>query len=398
MTARYKKAICCLLKMLHEARKEPFSNIQKWLTLQEALIKKLVYIENKIRHCKKEINELNIKRKNPEFKLTKEESIIVKESLNFIEYKIDEYKWLILILKSIGDGIAFTFIHKLDIKPQNFKESPGFISGKKGIILEKKILRYSFKRGLIAIMNDLTSVLKYADITLINEDIFFPIEVKTSVMDNSRINRQKDKTNKLYKYLFEDVSFDLYGDGTKEMRRVEIGSSEINYIEQFNKLLLSAKKKGYAFSSFEDGFSCLIAYEEFGNNVFDKIVEKGRFEKPIFFHLNMNKFVGQGYYPFSLIFNHGEQYWDFLEGLLNIIVFIDISKIERTSKKNGFIVERAIDENWAFSFKSVNPDAAIKEFKMSEHFFFRSFMELVSIDWLLTDTFDRIKNEPISAA
>jgi hypothetical protein len=158
MTSKFKISILALLNMLHDARREPFDNIQKWLVLQEALIKKLIYVENRVRFCKNKIKQLNVKRKNPAIRLTKEESINVKQELKQLENIIDEYWRVILILKSIGDGIAFTFINKLDIKPQNFKESPGFISDKKGIILEKKILKNSYKNGLIAILNDLTSV------------------------------------------------------------------------------------------------------------------------------------------------------------------------------------------------------------------------------------------------
>ena len=55
-----------------------------------------------------------------------------------MKYQIEEYRWILDIHQSIGDGIAYTFIHKLDIKPLNFKESAGFLSGKKGFILEKK--------------------------------------------------------------------------------------------------------------------------------------------------------------------------------------------------------------------------------------------------------------------
>ncbi len=392
MTGRYKKTIITLLKILHEAKKEPFENIQKWLTLQEALINKLIYVENRIRFCKKEIKEINKYRKDANIRLTKEESQKLKSNLKTLEYKIEDYRWIILILKSIGDGIAFTFIHKFDIKPQNFKESPGFISEKKGLVLEKKILRYSFKRGIVAILNDVTSVLKYADVTLLTDNGILPIEAKSSKVQNARTRRQIEKTNKLYKYLSEDVTSNLYGEGAEIMKRVEIGSHEINYIETFNILLASAKKNGIDFSKFEEGFLCLIAYNELRENIFDEVVKISGITKPIFFHLNMYKFLGYGYYPFSLIFNNPEHYWEFLEGNINVIIFIDQSYIEKISLENGYKVERAENEDWAFTFLNVNSESEIKEFSMSEHYFFRSFMEMVSVKWLIQDSFDRFKS------
>ncbi|MXS71163.1 hypothetical protein [Chryseobacterium binzhouense] len=393
MTGRYKKSILELLSNLHESKINPFENIEKWLILQEKLLSKTIYIENRIRTCKEEIKELQRVRKNPAQRLSKEESINVKSKIKELDYNIDEYHWLLLILKSIGDGIAFTFIHKLDIKPQNFKESPGFLSGKKGLILEKKILRHSFKNGLIAILNDLTSVLKYADVTMITEDGFFPIEAKSSEMDNERIRRQAEKTNKLYKYLEEDEIVNLYGEDGQIMRRVALCSDEINYQKEFSNLLESARVKGYDSYKFEDGFSCIVAFKEFDTNeVLDSVVKGEGFTTPYFFHLNMYKFMGYGYYPFSLLFNSAEHYWDFLEGNINVIVFIDFSAIEKISENYGYNVERAKMEDYAFTFKSKNEKNEVSSFSMSEHFFFRTFMEMVSLKWLLNDTFLRFKN------
>lgn len=393
MTSRYKKTILNLLDMLHKARLKPFENIQKWLLLQEAIIKKLCYVEKRVKDCKAEIKNLNKKRKNAEVRLTKKESTVVKERIEILKFQIEEYHWIISIIKSIGDGVAFTFIHKLDIKPQNFKESPGFISGKKGLILEKKILRHSFKNNIIAILNDITSVLKYADLTLITNDGYIPIEAKSSNNSNSRVKRQEEKTNKLYKYLTEDITSDLYGDGSQVMQRMELGSSEINYINEFNELITSANQKGFDYTKFEDGFTCLVSFEEVDHSVFDLAVTKQGLTEPFAFHLNMYKFEEQGYYPFSLSFSEPNSYWNFLEGKLNVLIFIDFAFLKNISLKHGYSIERAEEENWAFSFKSLDPNSEIKEFKMSEHYFFRSFMEFVSIEWLMQDTFDRFKNK-----
>jgi len=379
--------------MLHKARVEPFEDIHKWLILQEAIIKKLCYIEGRVRDCKAEIKRLNIKRKNPSIRLTKEESNVVKKRLKVLNYQIEEYHWIISILKSIGDGIAFTFMHKLDIKPQNFKESPGFTSGKKGLILEKKILRHSFKNNTIAILNDITSVLRYADLTVITNDGYIPIEVKSSENKNRRVKRQEDKTNKLYKYLSEDVTSNLYGDGSQIMQRMESESPEINYLDKFNKIIVSAEKNGFDYTKFEEGFTCMVTFEEVDNSVFDLTVRKQGLIEPFAFHLNMHKFDEQGYYPFSLTYFEPKYYWDFLEGKMNVLTFIDFSYLKKIAKDNGYSIERAKEKNWAFSFKSLDPKSEIKEFKMSEHFFFRSFMEMVSVKWLMQDTFDRFKNK-----
>ncbi|MFC2088319.1 hypothetical protein ACFLSX_01865 [Calditrichota bacterium] len=105
----------------------------------------------------------------------------------------------------------------------------------------------------------------------------------------------------------------------------------------------------------------------------------------------MYKFLGYGYYPFSLIFKNPEHYWGFLEGRINIIIIIDLSFIIKISLENGYKVKQSENDNWAFTFNNVNSEAEVKEFSMSEHYFFRSFMELVSVKWLMQDSFDRLK-------
>jgi len=387
MINRYKKTITSILDKLHNARKKPFEKIGKWLVLQEILIKKIIYVENQIRKQKKEINSLNKFRKDPNKRISKTESVKIKESIKYKEYQIEEYKWILLIYNSIGDGIAFTFLDKFDIKPQSFKESPGFISGKKGITNEKRILRYLFSKGKIAIFNDITSVLNYGDIMLITEKGPVPIEIKTSYNVNSRILRQQEKSKKLYKYLAKDIVEDLYDTGIV-MQRVEMVSPEINYIEQLNSLIEKADKSGIAYSLIEKGLLYFVSYNEFSKEKLDNVFFEYKLKNSFVFHINMFKFIGQGYYPFSLIFKKTKYYWDFLEGKINILVFIDFETIEAISKDNGFNVQRSQEHNWAFDFKSVSDDNPESEFKMSEHYFFRTFMEFVSVQWLIKNSFN----------
>ncbi|GAF97410.1 unnamed protein product, partial [marine sediment metagenome] len=90
----------------------------------------------------------------------------------------------------------------------------------------------------------------------------------------------------------------------------------------------------------------------------------------------------------SLIFKKTKYYWDFLEGKINILVFIDFETIEAISRDNGFNVQRSQENNWAFDFKNVSDDNPESEFKMSEHYFFRTFMEFVSVQWLIKNSFN----------
>ncbi len=382
----YKKSILQLLAMLHEARKSPYENINKWLVLQETLIKRIIYVENKAREAKSIVSELNKLRKDPANRLNKDDSLKAKENIKNLQDDIEEYRFILKVYKSIGDGIAFTFIPKFDIKPQNFKESPGFISDKSGIKKEKQYMRYAFKNGIIAIFNDITSTLKYGDLFLITPKGPLIIEAKSSNNDNSRIQRQEASTKKIFDYLSNDATDKLYG-VSGQIRRVEPSTHEVNYTKNLNKVIKKAYNQIYSHNKVEDGVIFLATYTGFPESNFGKVLKSANITKPFAFYLNAAKFTEQAYTPFSIIFDSPNTYWSFLQGELMIIVFIDFSVIERISFANGFTVQRSSHPNWAFEFKSNDPNNEVKQFSMSEHYFFRSFMEMVSVEWLLTQAF-----------
>lgn len=392
---RYHKTIIQLLDKLHLANEAPFDDIYKWLEIQESLIRKIIYVEIRIRKLKENTKHLNSIRKDPKNKVSKTESILIKSKLKEYDNDIEDYRLVISIFKSIGDGIAFTFISKWDIKPQNFKQSPGFISMKKGLTLEKKILRESFKKGHIAILHDITSVLRYFDISVFTEDTHFFIEAKSSKMDNERINRQEKNGKHLYDYLVNDATESLYVEDGIKMIRVDAKSQEINHIDKFNRLIESSRKSAYSFEYFEDGFVCLIINES-SNDAPDDVLEQAinqiGIKCPIAFYLNSHKFVEQAYYPFTLLFKRSEDYLDFIEGKISIMIFLDFTTIQRIANENNYTVTLTHDEYWPLELICEDPLVEISRFRISIHYLSRAFMEMVSLEWLIKDSLS-IHNE-----
>lgn len=387
MIKYYRKSIIELLNHIHTNKNNPFENIQIWYNVQIELIKKLSYIENRIRSLNKDIKNLNYYRKNPLNKLSKQESITVKNKIDKNKFYLEEYRYLIKIYKSIGDAIAFTFIHKLNIKPQNFKQSPGFLTEKSGFRKEKQYFKFAFKNGIIAILNDLTSVLKYCDITLVTEDGYQSIEVKSSNVRNARIERQENNAEKIFNYLIEDRTENLYGNqGT--MIRLSLESEEKNYIQELNKLIEDSKLKKNSFKLVESGVFYFVS-REFNKDEMDKNFKDAKLRIPYAFSLNQLKFTEQGYYPFSLIFNNPIDYLDFLNGNFVIMIFIDLEIIKKVAKKYKYKLIESLDSDYPFEFESLKDNSAIKSFKISHHLFFRSVLELVSVKWLLEDSFKR---------
>ena len=388
MIGYYSKSILDLLNRVHIAREDPYDNLQKWKTIQLELVKKNIYIENKIRSANKNIKELNILRKDPKNILSKEKSLATKAKLKRLKENLEKLRYILKIYKSIGDAIAFTFIHKLNIKPQNFKESAGFISEKEGLKKELQAFNYAYKNNTIAILHDLTSVLKYNDITLITKNHYASIEIKSSKLKNSRVDRQAANAEKLFDYLNNDITDNLYGiEGV--MQRKELLTPEINYIEKVNEAIEKSKVNGHEFISVEKGVSYLVSRSNknnFENNFKEHL--RNNFKEPILFSLNKMKFLDQGHYPFSLSIKNPQDYLDFHKGKFVIIIFIDFAICRDIAKRHKFTVKKS-EFPYMFEFENFDKNREIMMFKLSEHMFLRTIIEFVSPKWLLNDSFKR---------
>lgn len=383
MIKRYSKSLKALLNELHECRKKPYKNIQKWLSLQLKLLNRVRYLEIKIQESKRNIGQLKKNLKTPGFVKSKAQSLSIKSNISIQSERIEEYKFLISCFKSIADGIAFTFINKFDIKPQNFKETAGFINGKEGLKMESKALRFSYKKGLIAILNDLTSVLKYNDLTIMTSKNYVSVEMKSSELDNSRIQRQKAKSEKLFGYLDKGETTELYGlEGNFIRQSMEI--AEKNYSKKLNSLIDKTRKTGVAHALIEPGliyFAC--RYTDDIERELDTVKKKYDLEKPMVHSLNSNKFPGEGYYPFSLSLST-DNYLDFLLGEFMVLIILEFKHVETISLNKGFTSKYVEDEEWVLEFYTLDGTKALV---MSYHLLGRIFTEFVSPKHLFEDGF-----------
>lgn len=374
MTNLYIKSLHTLLNELHAARKSPYNNIQKWFYLQLKLLKKIKYIEGRIRESKKNIIQLKKDLNTPMRFTSKTESTKAKTQIDLKSKRINEYGFLLLCFKSIADGIAFTFIDKYDIKPQNFKESPGFITGKEGLRMELKNFKYFFKSGMIAILNDLTSVLKYNDITILTPNGFVAIEVKSSLVDSPRIQRQRIKSNSLLNYLHTDETNELYGQKGNFIRR-SLDSPEKNFSEKFNRIIKKSREIGLAHQLLEPGLVYFVChYTNEIDKVLDGIKERYKLQKPIFHLLNSNQLNGLGYYPHSLSLKT-QNYLELLNGNCFGLIIFDLVRAEHIAKEKGYTVQFDNSKDWALEFYSTEGEMVTA---MSYHLFGRIFNEFIS--------------------
>lgn len=278
MLPSYKLSLISLFAKVHELKDTP-ENTNLCLEIQETLIRRITYIERKIRNLKSQINDYKKRlRIISAVRLTKSESTDLKENIGYCRYLIDQYANLIAIFKEVGDAIAFIYIDKWDIKPLAFKQSAGFLSGKKGSRLERKILRQSFGMGVTVILNDLTNCLRYSDITVPNQGKFMLIEAKSGKKHrpNKRDKRQFELTRNVTDYLGSDLTQALYG---KEgmFIRAAFQTNEKNHINRLNEVIKDAFNKGFGFAEVEEGVFYYAA-TRFNETFFKGLVE--RLEQP----------------------------------------------------------------------------------------------------------------------
>ena len=309
---------------------------------------------------------------------------------------IDEYWRLLTIFKEIGDAIAFTYIDKYNIKPMAFKQSAGFLSGKKGTRFERSSLRRVFAQGGVAILNDITNCLRYGDLTIAVDGMPFPLELKSGKAGGHREQRQKESLTQLHNYLLTDRVTDWYHPG--EMYRQAAHSEEIHFREDLNELIHEAIGSGRAYRQVEEGLHYLIeAPGPDAEPMFDaleKIVTQFKEPGSAAF-VNTFKQRNVAYLPFPLSIVNPEYLFGFYVGEYVIMMFVDNIFIKTYLGNHGLSAEFSNDEMWVLKIRNEMPSKnEMLDVSISDHFWSRIFTEFLSLRWILDEAIHTIKNPP----
>jgi hypothetical protein len=312
---------------------------------------------------------------------------------------IGEYRDILYLLKSVGDALAFIYIHKWDIKPMAFKEDAGHVHGKEGLRSELELLSQVYELdGAVGILNDLTNSLRYGDVTVVPEDgIAAIVEVKGRSRRYRRADRQHAEQEKLMKYLSEDKTEGLYGLNDWTFVRLAILAEEKHHRDELNALISEAYKDGFAFSEVEEGLYYWIVVgghpggwkietDEPGG--FGLFLDEFRDKQPMLVFVNESKFGTEGRYPYTLSIRDPQALFDFYDGQLFVHVIVDIGVMSAKFASHGFKVMFADDEDVALSVTNVDPVRAkdrLDPMLVSRHFFERLAYEFLSLDWFVEE-------------
>lgn len=378
----YRRRILTLKNKLDNINPES-SDLQPLLEFQFYLIKQIVRDEERLRRRRNELADL--KRTLRGKGLGKQNSRVLKESINRRKETIAGNKYLLYLWRCFGDGVAFKFISKWNLKrflyevdSPEVKQKPGYIHGKDGIEHELALLTDAIKSKVPALLCDLTNVIRHGDLCLLGDSDPVVIEVKSSKNTNKRVERQLESLKKLQKYLQDDV-----GDvgGVKGMRRIEVHNEERHHGAAFNKVLDLSRYRPYAKLNPEKGLYYIALNTEYEKDFAE--VFQG-FEKPIIYMLNQAKTEQRwdNYYPFVLSIKDPVNLYRFIAGKVYVLIAINFLALIEMAADTGYDLEISEFENEAFIFSK--PSAGCGEpFRaiVSEHFAGRLGFEFMTLEW-----------------
>lgn len=396
MISRYRKTVRALLTDLRrfEASPEDFAILG---SLQDALYKKICVAEKAKKRIQAELTNLAAKKRHA--RLSKGDAVDLKNKIKLLDSQAKSYDQILILLKSIGDGIAFTLFDKWDLKPLFFKEGPGHMHQKAGVKTERRMLHAAIGEGVAAVHCDITNVLRYGDICIRIGNFPYLVEVKSSNNRNSRVVRQVENLRKLREYFETDEIEGLYG--APKVTRVAPSTQEVEYSQELNGLLARSVDEKIVWKQVEPGliYAVCRAFEE---GVFDAMV--GGMRKPILGILNQYKFTGEwcSYRPYVISIRDLDRLMEFIEGKITIVVVYDNEIVLDHARRKGYDVEpinRPIQappnfmsaDLWIYKFmKHGTRSADAPTFLMSSHFMGRALLEFVSIEWLVSATVENV--------
>jgi hypothetical protein len=389
MLRRYARRIDRLLRMLRrwQSRK---SRLDRLYELQREIHLSIRIVERRRKNSSDK--RLSAKSELRNMRLPKREALERKTTIHNAELAINDYDKVLMLLKSLGDGIAFSLFDRHDIKPMSFKQGPGYLYGKKGYRRELQILRALLTRDYPGVLTDITNSLRHGDICCRVHGFPFPIEVKTSKSSSARSTRQLAAITKVVGYFGTDKVTDWYQPGT-EMRRVALPKRLRHHTKALNSVVTSARVDGWANVEVESGLR-YAAFSHFRKRRMAELVHG--MERPIMHLLNPSKYDGawSSYFPYTNSIRSVDDARAFMLGEISILVVLDQAAVYRHARKLGFAeladMEKVPAEArpaTAFCFEPIQPDPILPYIGVSSHMFGRIFFEFLSLkDFVLAVT------------
>ncbi|MCS0450567.1 hypothetical protein [Vibrio diabolicus] len=345
--------------------------------IQRELLSWHFWLENAVKTRKNRLIKLKkLKRARGN---TKAKSQAIKHSISLAKEQISELQDLKLWARHIGNSIPHIYYDKNDLRPyaystsrQELKELSGDIFGKEGQDLENEVFEHAASLGIKVLLNDLTSIMRHGDITLMNQEIPFLMELKQSDACRKKAEKQLKNMRAVQDYILTDESESLRGEGILSKRLAPL-KDEHSRINEFNNHLAATMEKGANISKIDDNVYC---YSFIGESFPEDLSFIESYKKPIFVSLNQlkNNLDLSLFYPFTLSIKDPEVFSAFLCGYLSIYLFIDWEPLDNIARSENVDIEIISDD---YCLMLQNGD----NFSAQSYTLTKALVEFTSVNW-----------------
>lgn len=399
---RDQSALVQATKLVEKLKSTP-DDLVCLLTLQKHLLRQILKLESKTVRLKKAQKRLKRakssvnQRKNLSKENRREVSQNIKSLIEESYVKLRDYKQLMFIWRTFGDAIAgiyhstFSLKHLYYDNEYNPKQDAGYITGKRGFLLEYKTLLSGIKSGVPVLLCDLTNVIRHGDICAMAFEEPVLIELKSSKNQNARTSRQREHLIELSKFLATDEAKNFRGGF--DTKRVVSKLAEKNYQHEINKSLSIALGNKVNVLQPEPG----VAYISFPTPKTEEQLNE--------LTLTLENFVNQSsllvtltptesilpLQSYALTFSADNSY-HFIQEDLSIIAILDIAIIKNEYKKIGIDAVALMDGTHSFQLSIDGDDLSKGICRISEQIFLRIACEFLSPSWFTQETAMLLRN------
>jgi hypothetical protein len=226
--------------------------------------------------------------------------------------------------------------------------------------------------GIPSVLVDLTNSIRHGDVCLLGGPDPYLIEVKTAGRLDQRGKRQVADIDRLHAFYETDVGAGLRG--YPELRRVMPAAAERCYADEMNACMDRAERDGVCIVNPEAGLYYAAIYEA---PAAEAMFGDMTLEIPLVFPLNDYKSSRSWspYYPFTLSIDQKHHLYNFIQGELFLVVFLDVAVLCRHIATRGFEANFKKGDDYPLQFRDPMADG---NSGISHHFLLRVGLEFLS--------------------
>lgn len=381
MLGRYRSRILILTDSLRKLERDP-RNLDALVALQTAIVRLVIRAEANIARIRRVSQLATAELKGG--RLPKEKTSALRKLIQGCKNRIVDYQRIKFIWKCFGDGIAFIYLDKYALKHMYYdttdylpKQDAGALSGKSGLKLEREIVLALKRKGIPAMLCDITNTLRHGDVCVLIGPDPIPIEVKSSRHANSRVDRQVERIKALMSFLENDEARNFRG--IPHTSRVEFSEPEVTHLDALGQCISASEGKSSGMFSPEPGLHYICVRKTDG---LDRLPSGAVGSDTAMCIINEAK-TDQSwppYYPFTLSIRNPNYLYEFIRGDISLMVILDIGELRRQFASRGIEISLPRDGDWALWMRRRGKEGGSA---ISRQVLGRLFHEFQSLSWFV---------------